>query len=624
MTAPKSPGNNLEGIELTSPELVMLRNNKIHGWNYRYRKYNDWTENYEFYRDKVIYNRLTQRQSVNLPLMKKSIRTMLRYVDNMPVLQFENLDNDKEAEIFHNAYWDYISKENKMEIQDVIDKKQVMLFGRSFGQWQVIDGKVVWTVQDPEDILVSRYTDPHNLSSSRFLVHTHIFVPLTTLSQHPEYDQEAVERLKIWHAGKLGLIKSTTNLSMLMMRQKKLVDMGVFDAYAPLLGETYIELSLHFVWRETETDERNANLDPQIWMYVEADNMEILMKKPLEQVIGVTKDHYWQKHFPYDTWADDIERQDFWSDAVADVIRQPNKVINMYYAQMVENRAMRNFNMHYYDSSLEGFAPQSYAPIPWGWYGIPVPGGKKITDVLQNVDIPDLTSVEGDVNFITGMVNEATGASSILQGTPLPGRVALGIVQFVAQQSQDRIKDMSKFYNQVWLERGEIYIKLLEAAGSKIDAVKIYKSGRNTNNVYGHTIGPKDWATASGYRCKVWTQDDRNNQNSTTIQKLQLAKENMPDNPKLNEIYNKKLLEFADQNPDVTKSILDYEQKKQEAIMQGQGAPGQVGQPQPGTPPGQPGTGPMMPPGLQHLGSGVNQVPNKKGTPSLIPASSSY
>ena len=63
--------------------------------------------------------------------------------------------NYKKSEMERISELAKYAKENKMEIQDVIDKKQVMLFGRSFGQWQVIDGKVVWTVQDPEDILVS-------------------------------------------------------------------------------------------------------------------------------------------------------------------------------------------------------------------------------------------------------------------------------------------------------------------------------------------------------------------------------------------------------------------------------------------------------------------------------------
>lgn len=563
----KEPSTTSLTQELSSPELVMLRNNKQHGYNYRERKYGDWTENYEFYRDKVSYNRLTQRQSVNLPLMKKSIKTYLRYIDTMPIIEFQALDNNEQAEIFKNEYWKHIVDVNRMELQDVIDKKQVLLFGRSFAQWQIIDGKVVMTVQDPEDILVSRYTEPHNLHSSRFLIHTHIFSPLSSLDKNPGYDKEAIERLKKWHADKMGLIKSTTNLDMLTQRQEKLQSMGVTDAVTPILGETYVEVSLHFVFRD-EFTEGETKYPSQIWLYVEVDDMEILMKKPLEEVIGVTKDHYWRTHFPYDTWADDIERQDFWSDSIADILRQPNKVINSWYSQLVENRTMRNFSMHYYNSSMEGFVPQSYQPIAWGWYGIPVPIGKNISDVIQNVEIPNLDSSQDDIEFVVGMTNEATGASNILQGTPLPGRVQLGVAEMVKQQSEDRIKDTAKFYNQVWKDRGDIFVKLLEAGADKIDAVKIYTKGRNSDRLYEREIGPKDWKNDAGYLCKVWSQEDRNNQNSQSIQKIQLARADMPTNAKLKEIYDKKLLEFSGLPADDIKAIMDVE-KQNAAMMAG-------------------------------------------------------
>ena len=79
------------GIPLVSPELQMLKNNRDEGYNYKYRRTIDWNETYELYRDKVTYNRLTQRQSVNLPIMKGQIRTLLKDVDDMPVIYFQNL-----------------------------------------------------------------------------------------------------------------------------------------------------------------------------------------------------------------------------------------------------------------------------------------------------------------------------------------------------------------------------------------------------------------------------------------------------------------------------------------------------------------------------------------------------
>ncbi len=60
---PASPNANL---------LEKLRINKDSAFKHRRRRHPDWTDNYTLYRDKVILNRLTQRQSVNIPLIKQS------------------------------------------------------------------------------------------------------------------------------------------------------------------------------------------------------------------------------------------------------------------------------------------------------------------------------------------------------------------------------------------------------------------------------------------------------------------------------------------------------------------------------------------------------------------------
>ena len=92
-------------IDRTNPELETLKLNKESGYNFRKRRQDDWLENYTLSRDKITINRLTQRQSVNLPLMKTVIKTILKDVDDLPVIYFENLDNDKQAQMFKNEYW---------------------------------------------------------------------------------------------------------------------------------------------------------------------------------------------------------------------------------------------------------------------------------------------------------------------------------------------------------------------------------------------------------------------------------------------------------------------------------------------------------------------------------------
>lgn len=543
---------------IISPETQSLINFKDSGYEYRKPRHEDWRENFQLYHGKVVINRLTQRQSVHIPLMKQTIKTLLKDVDDMPVLYFENLDNDKQAEIFKNEYWKYTVEENRMELLDIVDKRQVFLYGRSFDQWQIVDGKIKMTVEDPMDILVDRYCDPTNLNSSRFLIHTHIFKPLSSLEHNELYDKAAIGRIKEFYKTDLGLVKAADNKEALTEKNQKLVDLGVGDVEDPILGETYVELNLYFVFR------KEGDQDEEIYVYVICDDMEQLSKKTLEETLGVTKDHYWRTHYPYVTWGDDLERQYFWSDGVGDVVRPANQILDVWYSQLVENRTMRSFGMHYYNSSLtaEGFNPATFNPQAWGWY--PVPGNPN--EVLAKVDIPDLSESMDEINFLIGMNEKSTGASATQQGVQTERKVTLGEVELALGEAKERVKGMSKFYTPAWKQRGEIFIKLLEAGADKIDAITIYKKGINTDDLYAREVAPSDWATALGYRCKVWSQDEKNEHDIQSIEKLNAIRANIPGNPKLDEIYQRKLLEFGGLSPDEILAIMEFEQQKRKMM----------------------------------------------------------
>lgn len=561
-------------------ELQMLLNNKETGFNYRRRREDDWRENYELYRDKVTINRLTQRQSVCLPLMKTTLRTLLKDVDDMPVVVFENKDNDKQAEIFQNEYWKLTLEQNNAELQDIVDKKQDFFFGRSFDSMQVEDGRIRMDIEDPEDMLVDRFMNPYDIDSSRFLIHTHIFKPLSSLQNNPDYDQTEVAKLEEFFKSQLGIIKARDNQNSLQYKNKKLAEMGVPDIEDPLLGETYVELTMHFVVRDNEKV-GGKEVEEQIFVYVEAEERTILMKKPQEEIIGVTKDHYWRNHFRYNTWGDDIDKQDFWTDGIADIVRTPNKVLNSWFSQLVENRTLRNFGMHYYDASMkaEGFVPNTFNPVPWGWY--PVPG--KPADVLQKVDIPDLSESLDEMGYVTEMVEKATGSTPTAQGVNPPAGTPLGTTQIVESEAKARTKGMSKFYTDAWKQRATKFLKMIEAAADKLDAVKIYKKGKNTDNIYERQIAPKDWMTEAGYQVKVWSQDEKKANDTDSLNKINTAMLNMADNPKLREVYQRKLLEFADLKPDEINEIMAFEKQKMMNPMM----PGGMMGGQPGMPPQQ-------------------------------------
>jgi hypothetical protein len=566
-------------------ELQMLINDKASGFEYKERRGEDWRENYELYRDRVTINRLTQRQSVNLPLMKTTLRTLLKDIDDMPVVVFENLDNDKQAEKFQQEYWDLTLRENNAELQDIVDKKQDFFFGRTFDSWQIVDGRIVFDIEDPEDILVDRFMNPYNLDSSRFLIHTHIFKPLSSLVNNPDYDQKEVAKLVDYFQTQLGIVKAKDNENSLMQKNKKLAEMGVSDVDDPVLGETYVELTMYFIvrpkgekWKDNGKEQKSEV--EEIFHYVEAEDQTILMKKPQEKIIGVTKDNYWRTHFRYNSWGDDIDKQDFWTDGIADIVRVPNKVLNTFFSQEVERRTLANFGMHYYDSSLkaDGFVPNTFNPVPWGWY--PVPG--KPSDVLQKVDMGgESGSVEYN-EYITQFVEKATGATPGMQGVNPPAGTPLGTTQIVEAEAKQRTQGMSKFYTDAWKKRAEKFLKLIEAASDRLDAVKIYKKGKNTNDIFEREISPKDWMTEAGYQVKVWSQDEKKANDTDSLNKAMTTLQLMPGNPKLLEVIQRKALELADLTPEEITNIMEFEKEKlmmgipTQPVMQGQTQPNQT------------------------------------------------
>lgn len=542
-----------KSVEIINPTISILNGHKSDAFDWQERRHADWLDNYLLYRDKIVINRLTQRQSVNVPLMKTSIKTALKDVDDPPMLFFESLDNDKDKEIIYNEYFKHCADYNNLPIKDIVDKKQVFLYGRSFKKLNIVNGKFVFEILDPHDVLVDRYVDPTDLDTARYVCHQHIFKPLSSLSENESYDKEAVNRLKSYMATKAGLIKADSNLATVRDRNERMQKMGVPDVDNPVLGEAYIELNEHYLqkWNEkTKEDE--------FWLIVTAEGQEVLLEEALEDVIGKTKDNFWRYHLPIVTWGDDVERTDFWSDGMADTIRTPNKILNSWISQLVENRTLRNFGMNFYNATIEGFTPQTYEPEPGGWYGLP----GKPSDVYQKVDIPDLSESIDEMNFVLQLAEKASAATSIQQGASQERKITLGEVEILMANASERIKAMSVFYTSSWKEFGLKYAKMLEAAPDLLDGVTLYKKGLFNDELYPRDVSPKDWQSKAGYSVKVLSKSEKEDSEMEGIQKINAIGNFFPGNTPLIEILHKKLLEFGGLTPDEMQAVLDFEKQK--------------------------------------------------------------
>lgn len=553
------------------PTIELLERFKESAKVWQERRHAEWKENYLLYRNKPELNRLTQRQSVTVPLIKTSISTALKEVDDPPLLTFTCLDNDKDAEILYNEGWKKASKDNRLVLKDIVDKKQVFLYGRSFKKLNIVDGAFKFDILDPYDVPIDRYVDPTSLDSTKYLVHQHIFKPLSEVVTNEAYDKEARESLVAYMASEAGILKANENNESIRARNERLAALGVADIDNPVLGETYIEINEHYLRKW------NSELKVHEFYIITTAQSIKLLEKRLEDVLGVTEDNFWRSHIPFTSWADDTENADFWSDGMADTLRTPNKILNTWLSQLTENRTLRNFGMNFYDATIKDFTPQTYEARPWGWYGLP----GKPSDVYQKADIPDLSESLDEMEFVLRLAEKASASTSIQQGVSEERQITLGEVQILMANATERVKAMSTFYTADWEQFGLKYVKLLEANYDKLDDIVVHRKGRYNDEIFTRRIKGSELRSKKGYHVEVVPANDKESQDLVGLQKLNAIIQSIPNNKPLVQIYQRKLLEFGGLTPDETKEVLDFEDQKaepQEELSMGQNPNPQIPQ----------------------------------------------
>lgn len=513
--------------------------------SYQERRHPDWRETYSLYRDKVQTNRLTQRQSVNVPLMKETIRTLLSKTDEFPDLYFESLGNDKQKEIFLNEYWKWWLNADNFEIKDIVDKKQEGLYGRSTMKLNLLDGRPASEVLEPYDWVVDRYADPSDLDgTAMYQAHLNIFRSISQVEANPLYNKEAVSRLKVFYAQAMGLARSEENIKQLMARNERMQDMGLWDIENPSLGETFVNLTEHYIklWNE----ERKKLV---IYIRVTADN-EVLVMKPLEDLLSIN-------FYPFVSWADDVEKTDVYSDGIGDIVRTPNKILNSWFSQLVENRTLRNYGMTFYDATAsEKWIPQTYEAVPWGWY--PTAGDPNKT--TKRVEIPELSESLDEMQFVIGMVEKATASTATEKGVREEGDATLGQIKLMLQSSNERITSVAKFYRVARRQFGEKWYKFLLANEKWIEPVELYKKSHK-GNYFKEVVSPTDWKDEAGYICKVVSSSERNQKNIEEVQKLQAVTGMFPENVPLKRIMKKKALDLIEGlSQEEIDEVLDYDE----------------------------------------------------------------
>jgi hypothetical protein len=524
---------------------------------FKERRFEQWNQNYYFFRDKIIANRLTQRQSVNLPLVRETIQTWISKIDEPPILKFESRgksNGDKNGEIVLNELWAYHFDKLQLDVLDNVEKKVVGLQGRSFKKWGFSNGEIFCDLIDPFDIDIDPRTNPLDLETANWIIHKNIFRPLRKLLANPKYSAEAKNKLKLYLDSKNGLIQSATSREEFEERNQRLLTLGVsnFDDFRASDVLVDINEGYKLVWNDKE------NRFVRHLQIIACDSI-VLYNKPIKDATGINI-------LPIVSWASDPDMNDLWSDGIADSVRTINKVVNMYISQDLENRTYRNFGMRFFNTMNGQFTPRALEAKPFGMYG--VPGNPN--EIIQEMNIQPLNDTAQQITFLKDLIQSSVAQTPTERGVNAGDtNQTLGEVQLQFQQSQGRNEVVAKNYRNAWKKSGQIFYELLNANSS--GSMKLYKKG-NDNNYHMKEIRPTDWQNPQGYECKVVLKSESDKVDDLNLKKLQYVKASFQTNPVALKLAKRKELELLEWTDDEIEQVMQFEDQQMASPMQIQDA----------------------------------------------------
>lgn len=556
--------------------IAKLRTFKEGAEEYRRPRIQNWDDNYHLSRDMVFIDRIAQTQTINVPLVKETIKTISANIDDAPDIIFESRKNDRLKEMMLNEYWRYNMEQQKLSEKDMILKKQVILYGRAHIGLNILHGRPKLTMIDNYNLLIDRNVDPSDIDTAQYCCEERIYKQIAEIEADPDVERETIVRMRTDAAEFMGIKKNEENKHSTFEAKQRNQQMGDIDIDNPMLGEAYVELNQHFLklWD-------NVEKCWDIWVFLTY-NWEIVKKARLCDLLGVD-------FMPFESWGDDLELNQYWSDSPIDPVRPINKTVNVWISQFTENRTIRNFGMQYYNANNPAFIPQTYTPGPWKWFAIP--GNPR--DMVQQVEVPELSSVRDDINWMVQMGERATAASATAKGSVNPMRLTLGEIQLADQESKKRITSITKFYRSFYQRVGKKWAAMVLQNKDGLETERLYKKGVS-GKFYPRNVSPEHFYDEEGYQVSVVSSSENEQKTIETLQKFQGAASLMPDNKPLKKALNKKIVGILDVTPEEEKAILDFEAQKDE-MLAAAGTPdqGMV----PGGMPVLPGQAPALPDG---------------------------
>lgn len=534
-----------------SEQVVALSKEKLAAREFQKRRHEDWNDNYELNRNIVKTNRLTQRQAVNVPLMKETLKTILSNIDDPPTVDWKELSGDRQKELFMTERWNYDYDSCNLEGVDIQDKKTVLLYGRSFKKLNYVNGEFGCEAMDIYDVVIDPLTNPLDIETARFLIHQNIFRSVREIIADERYEQSAKDEMAKYLQSSQAIMQSGLNKEANDQKNERIKATGTDESQLQLFAasDLVVNISEHYR-KEWERKEKKW-----CWyVYTYANDSVMLLSEKLEDLLGIN-------FLPFVCWGDDLETQDFWSDGIADLVRTPNKIVNVWFSQMVENRTLKNFNMHWYDASISGYVPQTYEPGAGRM--LPAPGDPNKT--IMPVNTSGLEDTMTMIDFITKLVESGSAATATEKGTGESKQTTLGEIQILVGKAMERTMSMAKFYRRSWKEFCMKWERIINANDTKDRT--FYKTSSN-GDIWEKQVQPSDWKSDAGYKAKITSSSEQEQNDIKSIQKWIFIKNQFPNNPAVNKIAQKRMLQIVDLTPEELKEVEGSETQVQQQVTQ--------------------------------------------------------
>lgn len=527
--------------------------------DFKQRRFEHWNENYALFRDKVETNRLTQRQKINIPMIKEALKSWIANIDEAPEMTFKSLlkgaeYRDKDIQL--TELWNKFFDDEYLAIKDQAEKKIVGLQGVGFKEigWSRQKNFPYCDVKDPYDILLEKGCDPFDLQRHRTIKVINIFKPLQEVLDTELYDQTARDNLRRHFEGGAGLIRADATDESYEMKENRMREMGAQNDISldATIKKVELNVSYDMVWdKATQKYVR--------YYRVYAADVVCLIDKPMTEAFGFS-------FVPLVWWNVDPDINDPWTDGYADNMRPLNKVTNVYFSQDLENRAIRNFGMYFYNNMGGKFVPQSVDPRPFGMYG--VPGNPR--EIMMQMDIQTLNDNIEQINYLKNMAQSSTAQTPTERGQA-SGAQTLGEVTMLKESSNAINYVDTKHYRKSWTDLAKMFIEILDV--KQTAPINLYKEG-NDGEFYEKKVNRQDWAigaegeSSKKYKCIPVFKKEREQEDNFQIQKSQYVMNSFQNNPVALKIAKRKQLESLGWSAEDVEEAMRYEDQAMGAAQQ--------------------------------------------------------